>query len=450
MLILILGMYSQKIRSLLKGIKESDKIKVVTKGKSYQGVLMPRSELGSPDYLVVKLDNGYNVGLKYEPTMKVKKMPSKPPAIVKKPRVKQNKKLPAISLLSTGGTIASKVDYKTGGVTAALDADDIIEAIPELLDYVYVKDSKMMFQLMSEDITPNEWIKMAKTVEKELNSGLKGVVITHGTDIMHYSSAALSFMLPNVSKPVVLVGSQRSTDRGSADSAMNLICSAIVAGKSDIAEVGICMHGSMEDNICFFNRGTKVRKMHTSRRDTFRPINSLPIAKVWPSGKIETLQRYNKRTDVDVKADACFEKKVALVKSYPGSGGLDILKYLTDKGYKGFVIEATGFGHVPTRTIQKEDSWIPTIKGLVEKGIPVVVSSQAIYGRVNPNVYTNLRILFHEAKAIPAEDMLPETAYVKLGWVLAHTTKPEKVREMMLTNYAGEISKRTLPETFLY
>lgn len=422
----------------------------MTKGKTYQGIVMPRSELGSPDYLIVKLDNGYNVGLRYEKTMNVKKLPPKKGVVMKKPKVVQDKNLPPISLLSTGGTIASKVDYKTGGVSPAMSADDIIEAVPELLDFVYVKDSKTIFQLASEDLTPDEWIKMAKTVEKELNSGLNGVVITHGTDIMHYTSAALSFMLPNLSKPVVLVGSQRSTDRGSADSAMNLLCSAVVAGKSDIAEVGICMHGSMEDNICFFNRGTKVRKMHTSRRDTFRPINTLPIAKVWPSGKIETLQKYNKRTDADVKADACFEKKVALVKSYPGSASLEILKYLAAKGYKGFVIEATGFGHVPTRTLRKEDSWIPTIKELVEKGIPVVVSSQAIYGRVNPNVYTNLRILFHGTKAIPAEDMLPETAYVKLGWVLAHTKDPEKVREMMLTNYAGEISDRSLPETFLY
>jgi len=253
-----------------------------------------------------------------------------------------------------------------------------------------------------------------------------------------------------VSKQVVLTGSQRSTDRGSADSAMNLICSAIVAGKSDIAEVGICMHATIEDNMCFLNPGTKTRKMHTSRRDTFRPINALPIAKVWADGRIITTdKKYNKRTDAEIKADARFEKKVSLVKIYPGADP-QMLECMTGKGCKGLVIEGTGFGHVPTKTLRKEDSWIPTIKRIVENGVLVVVTSQAFYGRVNANVYSNLRTLFHETKAIPGEDMLPETAYVKLGWVLAHTTKPEEVRKKMLTNYAGEISKRTIPETFLY
>ena len=279
---------------------------------------------------------------------------------------------------------------------------------------------------------------------RELNKS-NGVIIAHGTDTMHYTSAALSFMLKNLSKPVVMVGSQRSSDRGSSDAFMNMICSAYTS-ISDIAEVGICMHANSNDNYCHFMRGTKVRKMHSSRRDAFRSINENPLAKVWPNGKIEIMNKnHRKRSDEKVTADVKFEPRIAILKAYPGSEP-DALEFLAKKGYVGFVIEGTGLGHVPTLG---ENSWISSIKKLTRDGIPVVVATQTIYGRVNTNVYSNLRILFHEAKAIPAEDMLTEVAYAKLGWVLGHTQDLEKVRELMMTNIAGEITKRSEIETFL-
>jgi glutamyl-tRNA(Gln) amidotransferase subunit D len=206
------------------------------------------------------------------------------------------------------------------------------------------------------------------------------------------------------------------------------------------------MHGSPDDTYCLFLRGTKVRKMHTSRRDAFRPINDLPLAKVWPDGRIDKINpEHKKRTDGKVELDTKFEPNIAILKAYPGSDP-KVIDYYIRNGYKGFVIEGTGLGHVPTFA---KKSWISTIKKHSES-IPFVVAPQTLYGRVNPDVYTNLRILFHEAKAISGEDMLPETAYVKLGWVLGHTSSMEKIREMMLTNYAGEITKRSLPETYLY
>jgi len=274
----------------------------------------------------------------------------------------------------------------------------------------------------------------------------KGVIITQGTDTLHFTSAALSFMLKNLYKPVIFTASQRSSDRGSSDASMNLVCSAYSA-ISDIAEVGTCMHGSTDDHYCYFIRGTKVRKMHSTRRDAFRSINEIPLAKVYPDGKIDILNKNHKKRDDDkeVIADVKFEPKIALLKIYPGSEP-EVLELLVKKGYKGFVLEGTGMGHVPTSA---EKSWIPTIKKLIKDGIPVVIAPQTIYGRINTNVYTNLRILFHEAKAIPAEDMLPETAYIKLGWLLAHYKDIENIRKMMLTNIAGEITKRTEIDTFL-
>jgi len=208
------------------------------------------------------------------------------------------------------------------------------------------------------------------------------------------------------------------------------------------------MHGESADTYCFFSRGTKTRKMHSSRRDAFRPINELPLARVYPNGRMEVLNKsHKKRNDREkVKADTKFEPKVALLKAYPGSEP-GVIDYLVSMGYKGFVIESSGLGHVPT---VGRKSWIPAIKKHAKDGIPFVTASQTLYGRISPHVYTNLRTLYHEAGAIPGEDMLPVTAYVKLGWVLGHTKSPDKVKEMMLTNYAGEITKRSVPGSFLY
>ena len=418
---------------------------------------MPSPEItSSPNHLIIKLDNGYNVGVKYEKGMRLEKSEKPEPEIIEEEyeyetkeqhikEIKEKREHPKIAILSVGGTIASKVDYRTGAVSAAMTAKDLTAQVPELLELAHV-DMRTILEVMSEDMDHKHWQLMAKEVAKELNHGMYGVVITHGTDTMHYSSAALSFMLPELTKPVVFTGAQRSTDRGSADSAMNLICSVIVA-KGEIAEVGICMHGEPGDTYCLFNRGTKVRKCHTSMRNTFRPINDYPLAKVWPDGKVDIINKnWKRRRKGKVKTDLKYESKVALLKAYPDSDP-SILDFLVNEGFKGIVVEGTGLGHVPT---QARLSWIPSIKAAVERGVPIVVTPQTLYGRINPNVYTNQRILFYEAGAIPGEDMLPETAYVKLGWVLGHTRSLKRIRRMMLTNYAGEINPRLEPDMFLY
>ena len=282
---------------------------------------------------------------------------------------------------------------------------------------------------------------LAKLVAKELNAG-NNVVITHGTDTLHFTAAALSFMLKNLYKPVVLVGAQRSVDRGSSDAFSNLLCATYMA-LSNVGEVGICMHGSMNDDYCTFNRGTRVRKMHTSRRDAFRTMKDEPIAKVSTKGNIDTISKYNHRKNEKVKVDDKFEPKVALLKAYPNSDP-EILEILVKKGYKGFVIEGMALGHLPTAG---KKSWIPIVKKLTKKGIPIVVTPQTLYGRIKPNVYANLIKVYHEAGAIPGEDMLPEVAYVKLSWVLGHTKKLDEVKKMMLTNIAGEITERSVVNT---
>ncbi|MFH1586094.1 MAG: Glu-tRNA(Gln) amidotransferase subunit GatD [archaeon] len=354
-------------------------------------------------------------------------------------KVKFDPKKPAIAFVSTGGTIASRVDYTTGGVIATMKPREILHNIPELKEFVNIKYMSSPTNIMSEDVNYKYWQTIAKEVVKHLNSDAKGVIVSHGTDALHYTSAALSFMIKNINKPVILVGTQRSSDRGSSDAGFNIICAAHAA-LSNIAEVGTCMHAEAGDTFCYFIRGTKVRKMHTSRRDAFKPINDPPLAKVWPNGKVEIVSKnINQRKKSKATLNTSFEPKVALIKAYPNSDP-DILDYYRKKGYKGFVIEGMGLGHVPTNGPL---NWIKPIKKITDAGIPVVITSQTIYGRINPNVYTNLRKLFHGAGAIPGEDMTPETAYIKLGWVLGQTKNLDKMKSMMLTNIAGEITERS-------
>ncbi|MEM5872202.1 MAG: Glu-tRNA(Gln) amidotransferase subunit GatD [Candidatus Aenigmatarchaeota archaeon] len=446
-------MYSRKIETILKKekIKVGDRVAIERNGKIYYGLLMPKTKYEDENIIVLKLDNGYNIGFDIK-SVKISKVKTKEPEDIEEEaeyelgktkkeflEVNFDQTKPKVSLISTGGTIISRVEYKTGGVYAVDNPKELVHNVPELRDIVNMEMSSPINK-MSEDMEPEDWILLAKYVAKELNSGKKGVIITHGTDTLHYTSAALSFFLKNLGKPVVLVGAQRSGDRGSSDAGMNLICASYIA-ISNIAEVGICMHGNIDDKFCYFIRGTKARKMHSTRRDAFRSINELPIAKIFSDGKIEIINKNHKIRDDSkrVELDTKIEKNVALLKVYPGADS-KIIDYYVKNGIKGFVIEGTGMGHVPTEVAKKP--WTLKIKKYSDH-IPFVITTQTIYGRVNPYVYTNLRKLFIEAKAIPGEDMLSEVAYVKLMWILGKTKDIKKVREMMLTNYAGEITSRS-------
>jgi glutamyl-tRNA(Gln) amidotransferase subunit D len=444
-------MYSKEVQKLLNKLKTEvgDRIQIIKDKKTFEGILMPRIEMGDLNSIVLKLDNGYNIGIKFEKGVKINKI--KKEWSIRKKKIEPSKKLifdkklPNISIIGTGGTIASKIDYRSGGVYASFSPDDIVMQIPELKEIANIQTNEIM-NIMSEDMTPEKWIDIAKAVAKEINSGVKGVLITHGTDTLHYTSAALSFMLRDLPVPVALVGAQRSSDRGSSDTVMNIACAANFVANSNVAEICTVMHGTMNDDYCLAVRGTKSRKMHTSRRDAFRPINELPIAKIfWKDRHIEiTNDDYRRRNDKKVLVDDKIESKVALVKIYPGLDP-EIFDYYLKKKYRGFVIEGTGLGHVSTFG---EKSLLSSIEKIIELGIPAVMTSQCIYGRVHPFVYHPLRVLSSKG-VIYAEDMLSETAYVKLMWVLGHAKKLDEIKKMMLTNYAGEITNRVISNSFL-
>lgn len=438
--------YSKEIQKALTklGIAAGDLVEIKKENITFEGNLLPQTELGNEEILVVKQENGYNVGLAFEDIQEIKALGEKL-ELEKFPSIKQNqkKKLPKISLLATGGTIASRLDYTTGGVVMASSPEEIFVNLPELYDEVKFKAIKMLFQMGSEDIAHKQWQIMAKNAAKELNAGARGVVIMHGTDMMGYSSAALSFMLQDLSGPVVFTGGQRSSDRGSFDGALNMISAARIAANSDFAHVMVSMHESSSDTTCLLSPGTNVRKMHTSRRDAFQTINADPIARIDYNGKIEEIaDNIKRRNDLEVIPKLGYDDSVALIKIFPGADP-ELLDWYIDKGASGVIIEGTGLGHVPTFPPKAEAkrSWIPAIERAIEADLFVGMTSQCLYGRTHPYVYRALRTTFQKGVTYLG-DMLPETALIKLGWTYGNYDHDD-VQTIMMKNVAGELSPKT-------
>ncbi|WP_202319255.1 Glu-tRNA(Gln) amidotransferase subunit GatD [Archaeoglobus neptunius] len=401
---------------------EGRRVRIKAKGRVFEGIAMP-SFTGN---FVLKLDNGYNIGFKEYELLEVL---DEERFEVEIPQLARKEGLPNLKIISTGGTIASKVDYRTGAVTSQFSAEEIASEVPELTEICNV-DAELLYNILSENMKPQNWIELARHVYDALKKH-DGVIITHGTDTMHYSSAALSFMI-STPKPVVFVGAQRSSDRPSSDAAMNLLCAARVASE-DLGEVVVTMHGSTSDDFCYVHRGVKVRKNHTSRRDAFQSINIRPIARVeYPSLNVEWISWRFRRNERELNLMDRLEEKVVLIKFFPGLRS-DILEYYHSRGFRGFVIEGTGLGHVST-------DWMETLRRICEDSV-VVMTSQCLWGRVCDRVYDTGRDLIR-AGVIEGEDMLPEVALIKLMWLLGNYSM-EEAKEMVKKNIVGEIEPTT-------
>jgi len=333
-------------------------------------------------------------------------------------------------VLGTGGTIASYVDYRTGGVHPAVTAEELVFSVPELHDLADVR-ARVVYSVYSEDLKPAQWQHLAQEAAKELNGGAEAVLIPHGTDTLHFTSAALAFMLRDLTGPVILVGAQRSSDRPSSDAAMNLIAGARLAA-ADLGEVVAVMHGETSDTGCVVHRGTKVRKMHASRRDAFRSMNASPIGTVRVDGRVELSPEVRRRAKGPVVADARLDPEVSLVWFYPGMKP-DLVARCMETSH-GVVIAGTGLGHVA-------HDLIPAIEGAVTAGKPVVMTTQTLQGRVSMRVYDTGRDLL-KAGVLDGQDMLPEVAYVKLMVALGRTKDPAEVVRFMATDVAGEVNPR--------
>ena len=409
-------------------------VKITTTKGEYTGIILPRSQADDPLHIVLKLRSGYNIGIAAGSVTAVEiqgrkeahyKIPEKEfPYDPKKPRVK---------LLGTGGTIASRLDYRTGAVIPAFSPGELYGSVPELADICNLETEKL-FGVFSENMGPEQYIGTAQAIGREIEKGVHGIVIGHGTDTMHHTAAILSFMVQNSPIPIVMVGSQRSSDRPSSDAALNLMHSVKTAAESDIAEVMVCMFGPTSDIYGLLHRGTRVRKMHSSYRSTFRTIGDIPIAMVSRDKITPLRQDYKRRrNDKNVVINTAFEEKVSIVYYYPNMKP-DIIDSLIDNGYRGIVIAGTGLGHV-------NKPLYPALKRAQDRKIAVYMTVQTLWGYVQMYVYDTGRDMM-ELGVVPAANMLPEVAYVKLAWVLGQTNDLDEVMKMMMTPIAGETTER--------
>ena len=414
------------------GIKIGDFIKIVTKTTEYSGNILPRYEYSNEEFIVIKMSSGYNIGIDSNSITSIKKIKSgeepkfNPPT---KPDVKET--LPKISILGTGGTIASRIDYKTGAVNPAFSAEELYSIIPELSDYANI-NTELISNIASEQMNPEDWKNMAEKVIEKIRDENQGIIIGHGTDTMAYTSAALSFALVNCPIPVILTGAQRSTDRPSSDASLNMISSVIVASKNQLNGVYLAMHSSIEDNEVSIHCGTRVRKNHTSRRDAFQSIGIEPVAIV-NQGNVTINKKFNDdKNKFEIKVN--FDENVSLLKFHPGFNP-KIIDAIVDSNTKGIILEGTGLGHVNSKCNS-------AIKRAIDKGMFVGMTSQCLNGRIKMTVYSAGRDLL-KLGVIPLEDMLPETALVKLMWAYGNY-KDEEIQKIMTTNIAGEFTERSI------
>jgi len=408
----------------------------------FEGLVLPRSETSDAEHIVLKLASGYNVGLRHDTITALEKRGYRE-AHYKIPEKEfpVNPAYPRVKLLGTGGTIASRLDYRTGAVIPAFSPGELYGSVPELADICNLETEKL-FGVFSENMGPEQYIILAEKAGEAIADGYDGVVIGHGTDTMHHTAAALSFMVQRPAVPIVMVGSQRSSDRPSSDAAQNLINATWAAAHGPIAEVLVCMFGPTSDRYNLLHRGTRVRKMHSSYRSTFRTLGDIPLAMV-EKGKITPLKDdyMVRRDDRTSEVNPVFENRVALLYYYPGMQA-DVLDSMIDKGYKGIIIAGTGLGHVNRMTY-------PALERARDEGVQVYMTLQTLWGFVQMHVYETGREILGLG-VIPLENMLPEVAYIKLGWALGmFPDEPDAVRKLMTTTIAGETTEREPHDGYL-
>ena len=420
--------YSGKSLSLLKenNAKVGDSIKI-TSDLTYSGILMPRYESGDDSHIILKLKSGYNVGININEIQKIEVTSNQEVKSEYVEKQKENPSLPKILLVSTGGTIASKVDYRTGAVTPALTASELNEAVPELASIANI-DSEVLFSEYSENLQPEHWLKIAEKLDSISNSDYTGIIIAHGTDTMHYTSSFLSFALSGFPIPIALVGSQRSSDRPSSDAALNLIAATKFLTESNVKGVFVVMHNNASDETVVCHKGTRVRKNHTSKRGAFETMGDDP-AFIITENKIEKNidEDFFKNTKYEPKLR--LDTKVSLVKYHPGYDPKQV-ENLTKLGFKAIIFEGTGLGHVG-KTMYN------VIKDAREQGIFLGMTSQCLDGGVRMTVYDSGRDLL-DLGIIPLENMISETALVKAMWSLGNSSNIEEMQALMLKNIASE------------
>jgi L-asparaginase len=331
-----------------------------------------------------------------------------------------------ICILSTGGTIASVYDERIQALRPGLSVDALIETLPKGLQNVEVS-TKELFNLDSANAQPYHWQEVAKAIRvaHEEDPELDGIVITHGTDTMVYTASAISLMVQDFGKPIVFTGSQIPASVPWSDGPRNLIDAIRVAAFADLAETCIVFNSEI-------HRANRARKVREGSYDAFDSMDPTPIGVL--SRDIVLYEGRKRREETTPRFDTRLDPQVFLVKIFPGFPPETIVM-IAEQGYHGIVIEGFGSGNIPVG----EKALTGAILKAVEQDCIVIISTQCAFGQADLSLYEVGRAAL-EVGALSAYDMTSETTLVKLMWSLGHTRDFDRVREMMLINYAGEIS----------
>ena len=300
------------------------------------------------------------------------------------------------------------------------DAGMLLERIPELSILADV-DVLPLANVDSSNVQPDLWLKIAKAIYERINS-YQGFVVTHGTDTLSYTAAALSFIIEELPKPIVVTGSQVPLEEIGSDGRENLINSFRVA-ISDIAEVAVVFGSSII-------RGTRAKKTSAFDMQAFASVNSPPLGTIGLSIKFSN----DVKTRCKRKAllRPFLNTNVAMLSVYPGLKPA-VLSYLAST-HDGIILEGYGAGNIPTEGL----SLVAAITEASDRQIPVVVCTQCLVGSTEMELYQVGRAALN-AGAIPAMDMMPETALVKLMWVLGQTHDLKTIDSMMQKSFVGEL-----------
>jgi glutamyl-tRNA(Gln) amidotransferase subunit D len=426
----------QALRALPMGCR----VELSDGARNWTGTIVPHHELSGDRILQLKLESGYNIGIRITPDFKFRRLADAHGAMAAKVAAKAGAPDlvpgdPWVGLLTTGGTIASRVDYETGGVRPVKDEAEILTFFPDLEATGRVRILPV-FDRLSEDVTPEDWVEIAQRVVAAFGEGAVGVAIAHGTDTLGFTASALSFLLADLPGPVVLVGAQRSPDRPSSDGSSNLRAAVEVARSPLLGEVVVVMHAGPSDDRFAIHRGTRVRKMHSSRRDAFESRNGPPIGEV-VGGEVRLGPEARAPSTGTARLDGPLDLRAGLLWFYPGL--LPSRAEAFAAGMRGIVLAGTGLGHVAS-------SHLTWIRSATQRGVVVAMTSQCLAGNADPYVYATGRELLR-AGVVYLGDLLPETAYVKMLWALGHASDPKRTAELLLEDRVGEFHERHLPRS---
>ena len=421
----------------------------------FEGIVLHPAAKG---HITLKLANGYNASYPINDisSLEVIEQNNKQDEILSSTEMEFDENLPRVRILHTGGTIASKVDYKTGAVVARFEPHELVASIPELASIANIEAEKLG-NMFSDDIRCQHWNKMIDATNKAFNDGCDGVVITHGTDTLHITSAAMNFAWAGKGTappgPIALVGSQRSSDRGSSDAAENLIAAVYwaanapkpcgIAGDSAV----LVMHASSDDGSCSIHPGTGVRKLHTTRRDAFQPVNSQPLAKINDISSeitIELSSNYSKMLEENTreitKSPTHYSPMIRIVQFIAGPWfHEEEIEAIILTSPQAIIIHGTGLGHLPIDDPEKDAPentkvW-RALTRCVNRNIPVIITSQCIHGPIDMNVYSKGRKQIEMGILGHGSVSSPDTVSVKTHWALSNDVE---ISAAMESNLCGE------------